>query len=264
MLHDLGNVLVALSGGVDSATLLAIAAGHAGVQVQAATGLSKSLANRELADATQVCQAWRVPHYRLDTDELAQVAYRRNEPDRCFHCKNELYGQLRRLADRLGIEHIVDGTTAEDLGGHRPGHAAAQQHRIHSPWVSVGANKNDIRAIARELGVDVADKPSSPCLSSRIAYGTEVTAERLDRVGQAEGFLRDLGFNRLRVRLHGPIARIEVPPTDFDAVCVRAADIRARLQQLGFTYITLDLGGLRSGSLLEVLPSAANNPHERS
>ncbi len=253
--QSLDKVLVALSGGIDSMTLLALCKDAGLTRVEAVTGISQSVAQTELKHASILCAELNVPHHSVHTNELSSEDYIRNTPDRCFHCKQELYGRLRGLANELDIENIIDGTSAEDLNAHRPGHRAAISNHIISPWAEAKAHKDDIRYIARHLGLSQWQKPSSPCLSSRIAYGLEVTAERLGQVEAAEGFLRTLGFERLRVRHHNTSARIEVPSEEFNAVCAQASSINAHLKSLGFTYITLDLAGLRSGSLLEVLPS---------
>lgn len=233
--------------------LLALAH-HVGVgEVVAVTGISASVAAPEVRHAKELCAKLGIPHRLVSTDELSSPDYRRNDPNRCFHCKSELYQRLAECAAEMGIDNIVDGTSAADLRGHRPGHAAARQQGVFSPWVTADANKDEIRAIARRLGVEAWAKPSSPCLASRVAYGLPVTSQRLDQVGRAEAFLRRIGLHRLRVRHHDHTARLEVPPEDFELVCRNAGAINDRLKALGFIYVSLDLGGLRSGSLLEVL-----------
>jgi uncharacterized protein len=189
----------------------------------------------------------------VDTAELHNPDYVKNDPDRCFHCKTELYTRLDAVRAARGLAHVVDGTHAEDLEGHRPSIAAAREIGVVSPLVEAGARKADVRTLAAKLGLKNADRPAQPCLSSRIAYGVSVTPERLSRVGEAEAFLKELGLREVRVRLHDSIARVEVPKTQLAFATEHAAEIARHLTGLGFTYVTLDLQGLRSGSLLEVL-----------
>lgn len=252
----LGSGVVALSGGVDSTVVATIAAQELGDRAVAGTGVSASLAGQELGEIETFCASVGLRHVRVTTDELAVPGYVANSPDRCYYCKDELYGALRRVADAHGLAAVIDGTTADDVGGHRPGKRAADERGVVSPLLEIGATKEDVRAMARRLGLSNAERPASPCLSSRIAYGVRVTAGRLERVGRAEAFLRTLGFADLRVRLHDQIARIEVPKQDLARAVEHAEAISQALRSFGFTYVTLDLRGLRSGSLLEVLDNA--------
>jgi uncharacterized protein len=251
--RDLDSVLVALSGGVDSSVVACIAAQELAGRALAATGVSPSLAETELDGVRALCRDLGIEHVALPTHELEVPGYVSNTPDRCYHCKTELFSVLAGLAEQRGLAHVLDGTTREDLGGHRPGKRAADELGVISPLVDVGASKDDVRELARRLELPVAERPASPCLSSRIAYGVSVTPERLERVGQAEAFLRGLGFQDLRVRLHDRIARIEVPKHELARAVDNAEAIATALRDLGFTYVTLDLAGLRSGSLLEVI-----------
>jgi len=248
-----GSVLVALSGGVDSSVVAILAAQELPDDTLAVTGVSPSLAGREVQRIQQMCERFGVRHETVVTHELHDEAYARNNPDRCYHCKSELYSTLDNLAKRRGFARVLDGTSADDLQGHRPGHAAAQQCDVLSPLLSVGANKSQIRDIARRLDLPNAERPSSPCLSSRVAYGLRVTPERLHQIDMAETYLRTLGFPRVRVRMHDAIARIEVPKDDIARIADNAEQISIQLRRLGFTYVTVDLLGLRSGSLLEIL-----------
>lgn len=250
---DLGSAVVALSGGVDSCVVAVLAAQVLGGRALAVTGVSASSAAPEDAEAESLCRAHGIAHLRVPTHELGVEGYVRNAPDRCYFCKGELYGVLSRIARERGFAAVVDGTNADDVRGHRPGQRAAGEHGIVSPLLEVGASKADVRALARLLGLSLADKPSSPCLSSRIAYGVQVTPERLDRVGAAEALLRSLGFTDVRVRLHDTIARVEVPHAELARAVEHADLITRELRRLGFVYVTLDLAGLRSGSLLEAI-----------
>lgn len=256
MLASYGSCAVAFSGGVDS-TLLAKAAQVAlGERAVAVTGTSASLAEGELEEARRLARLIGVAHYTLATDELASEAYRRNAPDRCYHCKTELYSQLEDLAGRLGVAVVVNGANADDQGDYRPGMAAAAEHAVRSPLLECGFTKADVRALAAAWELPVWDKPASPCLSSRVAYGEEVTPQRLEMIDRAEQWLRQRGLREVRVRYHrGDLARIEVPAEEV----ARLADPPLRQQlveefrRLGFTYVALDLAGFRSGSLNALL-----------
>ncbi|MBI5510054.1 MAG: ATP-dependent sacrificial sulfur transferase LarE [Deltaproteobacteria bacterium] len=252
-LRSFDTVVVALSGGVDSTVLAAVAVIELGERALAVTGVSPSLAAVELAAIRRFCAARALAHATVLTREMQNPGYTANSPERCYFCKRELFLAIGELARARGFALILDGTNADELRGHRPGKRAAAELEVVSPFVDIGATKDEIRALARDLGLEVADKPASPCLSSRIAYGVPVTVERLTRVGRAESRLRELGFHELRVRLHDSIARIEVPKHELSRVLEHADRITRELQELGFVYVTLDLAGLRSGSLLEAV-----------
>lgn len=252
-----GSALIALSGGVDSAVIAALAAQELGANALAVTGVSASLAQHEASDAAAVCRQFALRHRLVETDELNNPAYRRNDPNRCYHCKDTLYERLRTVAEAERMAVVLDGTHADDVGRHRPGYEAAKTHGVRSPLLDAGADKAAVRDLARRLGLPSANKPATPCLSSRIAYGVTVTPERLQRVEKAETYLRSLGLGNLRVRLHDSIARIEVPEIAMSRVVDHGEEIHTTLRSLGFVYVTLDLGGLRSGSLLEVFQESA-------
>ncbi|MBI3179290.1 MAG: ATP-dependent sacrificial sulfur transferase LarE [Deltaproteobacteria bacterium] len=252
-LRRLDSALVALSGGVDSSVVAALAAQELGQRALAVTGVSASLPQDDLQEIEALCATLGLAHTTVTTRELMSPGYVANSPERCYFCRDELYGALKRLAAERGFAAVIDGTTADDMRGHRPGRRAAGEHDIISPLLEAGAGKAEVRALARKLGLDNALRPASPCLGSRIAYGVPVTVERLERVGRAESYLRSLGFSDLRVRLHDAIARIEVPVHELGRAAEHAPAIVVELKRLGFVYVTLDLAGLRSGSLLEVV-----------
>jgi uncharacterized protein len=257
VLRGYGSCAVAFSAGVDS-TLLAKAAQLAlGERAVAVTGVSDSLAAGEFEEACELAKAIGIRHETIATQEFASESYRRNAPDRCYHCKTELYTQLAGQAERLGVAVIVNGANVDDQGDYRPGMTAAAEHDIRSPLLECGFTKQDVRDLAEHWSLPVWDKPASPCLSSRVAYGEEVTPERVAMIDRAEQFLRTLGLRELRVRyLKGDVARIEVPAEELPRL-VEQETRQAIVEQLiglGFKYVTLDLEGFRSGSLNRVLP----------
>ncbi len=253
-LSGLDGAIVAYSGGADSAFLADVAHETLGARALAVTAVSPSLAPDERASAESLAaeRGWR--HREVETNELERTGYVRNEADRCYHCKTELFEVLAGLASSEGTTVLV-GTNLDDASDHRPGQVAAAERGVRAPLLDAGLTKEEIRALSRERGLATWDKPASACLASRIAYGIEVTAERLDRVGRAETFLRSLGFGQLRVRDHGDLARVEVPLDDVGRLA--SGDLRERvaahLRELGFLYVTLDLEGFRSGSMNALL-----------
>jgi len=258
LLAGYGQCAVAFSGGVDSAVVAKAAQMALRDEAVAVTGTSAALAEGELEAARELANFIGVRHEVIATDEFADPGYVANNPDRCYHCKSELYSQLGGIKNRLGVNVVVNGANADDLGDYRPGMRAANEHDVRSPLADCGFTKQDVRELAAAWGLPVADKPATPCLSSRVAYGLKVTPERLARIDRAEQFLRSLGFPELRVRLHeGELARIEVPANEIAELCepeVRRAVVE-EFERLGFKFITLDLAGFRSGGFTKLVPS---------
>lgn len=250
---SMGTVLLAFSGGVDSTVVAAAAARALGDCALAVTAHSESNTQDDvdlsLALARQIGLRIEVVRY----SELEIENYASNPKNRCFFCKNELYQRLTTLAAERGIEFVLDGTNMDDLGDYRPGLKAVARHGVRSPLRECGLNKAAVRALARHYGMPNHDKPASPCLSSRIPYGSQITKEKLGQVAQAEKFLHGLGLRELRCRHHGDTARIEVAPSEFPTALMHASTIVAELKRQGFRWVTLDLAGFRSGGLNDVL-----------
>jgi pyridinium-3,5-biscarboxylic acid mononucleotide sulfurtransferase len=257
LLASYGSCAVAYSGGVDSAVVAKAAQLALGDAAVAVTGVSASLAEGELEQATALAKLIGVRHEHLATDEVANPAYAVNAPDRCFHCKTELYTQLVTLAARFNVQEVASGTNVDDLGDYRPGLAAATAHGIRQPLVDCGIGKSDVRALAAHWQLPVSEKPASPCLSSRVAYGQAVTPERLRMIDRAEQIIRSLGIPICRVRyLAGDVARIEVPRERIAVLEQQetSARIRTEFAKLGVRSVIVDPAGFRSGSLNESLP----------
>lgn len=262
-LQQLGSCVVAFSGGVDSAVVAKAAFLALGDCAIAATGIGPAVAESELATARQVARAIGIRHVELATDEITRPGYVANAPDRCYHCKTELYMVLAHYAQENDLQAIANGTNTDDLGDYRPGLRAATEQQVRSPLVECGLDKQAVRAIARQWGLPIWNKPAQPCLASRIAYGEQVTPERLAMIERAEALLHELGFPITRVRYHeGDLARIEVPLEDLPRLL--APETRARvvttITQLGFRHATIDLAGFRSGSLNSALLQIASPP----
>ena len=262
-LRSLGRVIVAYSGGVDSA-VLAVAADRAlGADAIAVTAVSPSLARRERQGASDLARRLGFTHREVETHELGREEYSRNGSDRCFWCKTELFEVLAPIATDKGAA-IVVGTNVDDLGDHRPGIQAARLNGVTAPLVEADLTKREVRGLARLWGVPIAEKPAAPCLASRFAYGVRVTEEGLRRIDDAEEAIRSLGFRVLRVRDHGDLARVEVPEEEIEKAAALADVISRTLRDLGFRFVTLDLSGFRSGSLNDVLEGPSIRRPDRS
>ena len=250
-LAALDGAVVAYSGGVDSSYLLALAVSELGARALALTAVSASVLPEDVVEATALARRLGARHRLVDSAETSDPRYAANPTNRCYFCKTELYDLCRGEAQRLGIGAVVSGTNADELSDWRPGLAAADEHGVVAPLAEAGMTKAEIRERSRALGLPTWDKPQSPCLSSRIPYGVEVTPERLRQIGAAERAMRSLGLRVFRVRYHGELARLEVAADELPALLARSADATRLLRAAGFKYAVVDLEPFRSGRLNE-------------
>ncbi len=263
ILRDLGGVVIGFSGGVDSSFLYAAAVAVLGDRALGVTACSETYPARERREAEELAAHLGGRHRLIVSEELDLPAFTTNPPDRCYHCKFELFRQLRQVAEQEGLPHVADGSNLDDRGDHRPGRRAARELGVRSPLEEAGLGKPEIRALSRKLGLPTWDKPAFACLSSRFPYGTPITREKVSQVGRAEEGLRALGLRVLRVRHHGDVARLEVGPEEFSRLAGELREEAVRLvKAAGYAYVALDLQGYRTGALNEVLDAAQREVDE--
>lgn len=255
IVRALGSAAVAFSGGVDSTLLLRVCHDELGARCAAVTARSETYTESEFESAVQFVKSLGVGHIVIHTSELAIPGFAHNPPDRCYHCKRELFSKIRQTADACGFKHVLDGTNADDTADYRPGLRASEEMGVRQPLREAGLTKADVRELSKKLGLPAWDRAPQACLASRFPYGSEITKEALAMVATAEEYLRSLGLKQCRVRHHGAIARVEVAPEDIPLLMdakVRG-EVVAKFRQIGYKYVTLDLQGYRTGSMNETL-----------
>lgn len=261
IMHECDSVLVAYSGGVDSALVMAVAHRELGERALACIGVSPSYPTREMRDAVKLAEQIGVPYRLVNTTEYLDANYAANPTNRCYFCKSELHDQLKKVASAEGWQMVLDGNNSSDLGDYRPGMAAARERGVRSPLIEANVSKAEVRELAHYLGLPVWDKPAMACLSSRVPHGTAITPELLRQIESAEDVLVDLGFRQFRVRHHNELARIELPAEDFPQALAQHTALLTGIRAAGYRFVTLDLAGFRSGSLngasSAVIPLAA-------